>query len=411
MAGSGDVPALSGGAEPGFGRVVEAFVDNFRLRGDVGAGCVVYVDGTKVVDVWAGLADRRTRRPWVENTSAALFSCTKGVVSVCAHMLVQDGLLDLDVPVSTYWPEFAGEGKEGITTRQVLAHRAGLVAVDASFTRAEVCAWDPPVRALERQRPLWRPGTAHSYHPVTFGWLAGEVIRRITGLTPGAFLRSRITDPRRLELWIGLPESVRSAVAWIEPPLEEDGSDVYREIAEVQATDTAIRGMTMGEALPFPTENGVVTMNDPVLQAAEIPGVNGIATPRGLAGLYAACVSDLRGPRLLSPERVADAIVPQSWGQMFLGDPDLGQRWGAGFMISSPPIRPMLSEHSFGHDGAGGQLGFADDEYRVGFGYISNQMAPALDQRANELTRALGACLGAPEPSRRSDGGERAAWR
>jgi CubicO group peptidase (beta-lactamase class C family) len=317
-------------------------------------------------------------------------------------MLVQEGLLDLDVPMSTYWPEFGCEGKEDITMRQVLAHRAGLIALDASLTRAEVCAWGPPVRALERQRPLWEPGTAHSYHPVTFGWLAGEVIRRITGLTPGAFLRTRITDPRGLELWIGLPESARSTVAWIEPPLDEDDSDVYREIAEVQATATAIRGMTMGEALPFPTENGVVTMNDPGLQAAEIPGVNGMATPRGLAGLYAACVSDLRGPRLLTPERVADAVVPRSWGQMFLGDPDLGQRWGSGFMISSPPIRPMLSERSFGHDGAGGQLGFADDEYRVGFGYISNQMAPALDQRANELTRALGACLGAPEPRRRA---------
>ncbi len=396
---------MHGGAEPGFGPVVEAFADNFRLRGDVGAGCVVYVDGTKVVDVWAGVADRRTGRAWAEDTSGALFSCTKGVVSVCAHLLVQDGLLDLDVPVGTYWPEFACLGKEAITMRQVLAHQAGLVAVESVLSRAEVCAWEPPVRAIERTRPLWEPGTAHSYHPVTFGWLVGEVIRRITGLTPGAFFRARIGDPRALELWIGAPESARASVAWIEPPFEDDGSEVYREIAAVQLDETIVRGMTMGDALPFPAENGVVTMNDPALQAAEIPGVNGIATPRGLAGLYAACVSDVGGPRLLTPEVVADASRPQSWGRMFFGDPDLGQRWGSGFMISSPPIRPMLSASSFGHDGAGGQLGFADEEYRVGFGYVSNQMAPALDQRANVLTAALRACLGAPEPRRGTEGG------
>lgn len=404
-AGAVPVPVVNGGAAPGFGRVVDAFIDNFRVRGDVGAGCVVYVDGVKVVDVWAGVADRRTGRPWTERTPAGLFSCTKGVVSLCAHVLAQEGRLDLDVPVSAYWPEFGQAGKGGITTRQVLTHRAGLVAVDEPLTRAQVCAWDPPVRALERQRPLWEPGTAHSYHPVTFGWLVGEVIRRITGLKPGAYFRSRIGDPRGLDLWIGLPETERASVAWIEPPLADDGTDVYRDIAAVQATDAVVRAMTMGDALPFPTENGVVTMNDPMLQAAELPGVNGIATPRALAAMYAACVSDVGGPRLLTPESVAGAVVPRSWGQMVMGDPDLGQRWGTGFMISSPPIRPMVSDRSFGHDGAGGQLGFADEEYRVGFGYVSNQMAPALDQRANELTRALRECLGAPEPGRTPEEG------
>lgn len=395
-------PTLHGGVEPGFGPVADAFADNFRLRRDLGAGCVVFVDGVKVVDLWAGVADRRTGAPWAQDTAGALFSCTKGVVSVCVHLLVQDGVLDLDVPISTYWPQFTGHGKERTTLRHVLAHRAGLVAVDASLTREQVCAWDPPVRALERQRPLWEPGTAHSYHPVTFGWLAGEVVRRVTGRTPGTFLRERITGPRGLDLWIGIPESARRQLAWIEPPYDDDGSELYQDIAAVQASETVVRAMTMGEALPFPTENGVVTMNDPTLQAAELPGINGLATPRGLAGLYAACVSDVGGPRLLTSERIADAIAPQSWGQMFLGDPDLGQRWGTGFMISSPPIRPLLTARSFGHDGAGGQLGFADEDYRVGFGYVSNQMAPALDQRANELTSALRRCLGAPEPRRSS---------
>lgn len=397
--------SVGGGAEAGFGPVVDAFVDNFRERRDLGAGCTVYLGGRVVVDVWAGVADRRTGRPWKRDTAGVLFSCTKGVVAVCAHLLAQDGALDLDSPVSAYWPEFAGDGRDAITVRHVLAHRAGLPAVDANLTRAQVCAWDPPVHALEHQRPLWEPGTAHSYHPVTYGWLAGEVIRRVTGLTPGRFFRARIGDPRDLDLWIGLPESARDTVAWIEPPLPDADDEVSRDIAAVQATATVTQAMTMGEALPFPTDaDGIVTINDPALQRAELPGVNGIGTPRSLAALFAACVSDVDGPRLLTPATVEAAREPRSWGRMVLGDPDLGQRWGTGFMISSPPIRPMLSATSFGHDGAGGQLGFADEEYQVGFGYVSNQMGPALDQRANALTRALGECLGAREPVRGPSG-------
>lgn len=388
-----EVPALHGGAEPGFGQVVDTFVENFTERGDLGAGCAVYVDGRKVVDVWAGVADARTGRPWAEETAAVLFSCTKGVLALGVYLLVQEGRLELDVPVAEYWPEFGACGKEGITLRQVLAHQAGLPAVEADLARSEICAWEPPVLALERQRPLWEPGTAHSYHPLTIGWLVGEVIRRVTGWTPGRFLRETLADPLGLHLWIGLPESARPLVAWMEPPLPDEDTPLVRAVNAVQATSTVHQAMTFGDALPFPTENGVVTLNDPALQAAELPGANGIATPRSLARLYAGCVSDLGGRRLLTRESVADALTPQSWGQMLLGDPDLGQRWGTGFMLASPPSRPMLSDRSFGHDGAGGQLGFADDTYRVGFAYLSNQMGPVLDQRANELTSALLRCL------------------
>lgn len=392
---------IHGGAEPGFGRVAEAFLENFTDRGDLGAGCAVFVDGRKVVDLWAGVADGRTGRPWQEETASVLFSATKGIVALCAHLLVQDGSLDLDVPVVRYWPELAGDGREAITMRHILAHRAGLPAISAPLTRADICAWEPAVRALEHEVPMWEPGTAHSYHPVTYGWLAGEVIRRVTGLTPGAFFRQRLADPMGLHAWIGLPESARGLVAWIEPPPDEDDTPLARAVTKSQATPAMRATMSLGEALPFPTEHGVVTINSPELQAAELPGVNGIATPRSLARLYASCVSEIDGPRLLSPATVREACAEQSAGQMFLGDPDLGQRWGTGFMLSSPPSRPMLSAASFGHDGAGGQLGFADDEFGVGFGYVSNQMGPILDQRANELTRALCACLGITEPSRR----------
>jgi CubicO group peptidase (beta-lactamase class C family) len=386
---------IHGDADDGFGPVVDAFTGNFRDRGDLGAGCTVYRDGHKVVDLWAGVADARTGRAWQEDTAAVLFSCTKGILALCCYLLVQDGRLDLDVPVAHYWPSFAVDGKESITVRQVLAHRAGLPTIEADLSRAQLCAWDPAVRALEGQQPLWQPDTAHSYHPLTIGWLAGEVIRRITGRTPGRFLRETVGDPMDLHLWIGLPSSARDMVAWMEPPLPDEDSALIRKVAEVQATATVRQAMTVGEALPFPTENGIVTLNDAALQAAELPGVNGIATPRSLAHLYASCVSEAGGPRLLTPDSVADALVPQSWGQMVLGDPDLGQRWGTGFMLSSAPSRPMLGSGSFGHDGAGGQLGFADVTHRVGFAYLSNQMGPVFDQRANTLTSALARCLDA----------------
>ncbi|KUN53983.1 carboxylesterase [Streptomyces canus] len=394
-----EAPAIHGGAEPGFGRIVDVFRDNFRDRGDVGAGCTVYVDGQKVVDIWAGVADTRTGRAWDEHTAAVMFSCTKGILALCVYRLVEEGRLDLDVPLTTYWPEFAAAGKRTITMRHVLAHRAGLPALEADLARDEICAWDPAIRALEGQEPIWTPGTAHSYHPVTIGWITGEVIRRISGLTPGRFFRQTLVEPLGLDIWIGLPASARPTVAWMEPPLPDEDTPVTQAVAEVQATPVVRQAMSMGGAMPFPTENGIVTLNDPALQAAELPGVNGIGTPRSLARLYAGCVTEIAGPRTLSARSVTDALVPQSWGQMALGDPDLGQRWGTGFMLSSPPSRPMLSPHSFGHDGAGGQLGFADEGYGVGFAYLSNQMGPVLDQRANELTRALGDCLGARTPA------------
>ncbi|MBI4941776.1 MAG: beta-lactamase family protein [Actinobacteria bacterium] len=394
-----DLPEVHGGAEDGFGAVVDAFVDNFRLRGDRGAGCTVFVDGRAVVDVWAGEQDSRSSRPWQHGTAAALFSCSKGLLALIAYLLVQDGLLDLDRPVARYWPEFAAHGKDRVTVREVLAHRAGLPAVESPMTRDEVCAWFPAVQALEQQTPLWPPGSAHSYHPVTLGWLVGEVVRRVTGVLPGTFFSRRVASPRGLDVWIGVPWNARDAVAWMEAPLPDDDSAVVRRTAEVQSTAIVHRAMTMGSALPFPTDSGVVTLNDPQLQAAELPGINGFASAPSMARLYAGCVSDIDGPALLTPQSVEDALVPRSWGQMLLGDPDLGQRWGTGFMISSPPSRPMLGPRSFGHDGAGGQLAFADPDLGVGFAYLSCQMGPVIDHRANELTRALGRCLGTPEPS------------
>lgn len=386
---------VHGDVDHGFGHVMDVFESNFTERGDLGASCAVYVCGRPVVDIWAGIADARTGRAWTEDTAAVIFSCSKGILAICAYVLVEEGRLDLDAPVARYWPEFAQHGKEAITVRWLLSHRAGLPALDWDLTRPDVLAWEPVIRAVEAQSPLWPPGTAHSYHAMTYGWMIGEVIRRITGSLPGAYFRETLGDPRGLHTWIGLPASARGSVAWMEPPLPDQDSAAVQAIADFLASPVSLRGSSMSGAFGFPLDGaGVVAFNDPDIQAAEIPAANGISTARSLARLYAGCVSALAGrDRILSPSSIDDAVRVQSFGRQVFGPPDAGQRWGTGFMLNSPPARPMLGDRSFGHDGAGGQLAFADDEYGVGFAYLSDQMGGLVDERANELTAAVRRCL------------------
>ena len=391
-----DGRTVHGFADQDYGRVVAAFIANFVERHDLGAACAIYVDGRTVVDLWGGIADRRTGRPWEENTAAVIFSVSKGILAICAYVLAQQRRLDLDAPLARYWPEFAAHGKAVITVRQAMSHRAGIPCFDIDLTKEEVLAWDPVIRALEEQRPLFPPNAGHFYHAMTYGWLVGEVIRRITGLSPGAFFRTAIGDPLEVRAWIGLPDSARPDVAWMEAPLPDEDSDAAREAARLAATNDCVqRSVSLGKAFAFPADGDYVTFNDPAIQSAEIPGANGIATPRSLARLYAACLTDLGEGRLLTDSSIDDACVVLSAGPHLSGMPDDGSRWGTGFQLSSPPSQPMLGPRSFGHAGAGGQLAFADPEHGVGFAYLSNQMGGYGDARARELTLALRSALNA----------------
>ena len=194
-----------GFAASGWEAVAAAFADNFELHGELGAACCVYLDGRPVVDLWGGTADRRSGRPWDEDTVAVVFSTTKGATAICAHMLAERGELDLDAPVARYWPEFAAEGKGDLRVRWLLSHQAGLPVVDTPLSLEDACAWEPVIRALERQRPVWQPGTQQSYHAVTYGFLVGEVVRRATGRTLGRFFADEVATPLGLSAWIGLP--------------------------------------------------------------------------------------------------------------------------------------------------------------------------------------------------------------
>jgi CubicO group peptidase (beta-lactamase class C family) len=381
---------IQGFVDDGFGGMVDAFVANFVDRNDTGAACCVIVDGRVVVDLWGGVADARTGRAWSHDTAAVIFSCTKGVLALLAYRLVDGGRLDLDAPIARYWPEFAQADKAAITVRQAMSHRSGLAALDADLTAADVIAWTPVIRAIERQRPAHDAAAGHAYHPMTYGWIVGEVIRRVTGATPGAWLQATVADALGLHLGIGTPEAARATVAWMEPPLPDEDSDAARETARIAAADPAFdRGATLGGAYAFPSEGGYVTFNDPGLQAAELPGANGIASAHSLARLYSACVSDRWAPRLLSTRSIDDALRVQAAGRPLNGMPDDGARWGTGFQLASPPTQPMLGPTSFGHAGAGGQLAFADREAGLGFAWLGNQMGGFGDARARSLTEAL----------------------
>ncbi len=214
---------VGGNVEPGYEGVRDAFANNFEEHGEEGATYALYVDGAQVVDLWGGIRGD-TGAAYEGDTLQVVFSSTKGATAACAHLLAQRGLLDIDAPVVTYWPEFGQAGKEHIPVRWLLTHQAGLPTVDVTLTREEALAWEPVIHALEVQAPYWEPGVSHGYHALTYGHLVGEVVRRIDGRSLGAFFHDEIAEPLGLEFWIGLPEELEPRVAPMIPMSMGDGA-------------------------------------------------------------------------------------------------------------------------------------------------------------------------------------------
>lgn len=373
-------------AEPGWGRVVDAFRANFD-HGEVGAACCVYLDGRPVVDIWGGLADPRAGRAWDRDTIVIMFSCTKGVTAVCANQLIEAGRLDPDAPVATYWPEFAAEGKEDVTVRMALSHRAAVAAVDAHLTIDDLVAWHPVVAAIAAQPPNWEPGATHGYHSRTFGWIGGELIRRVTGQMPGAYIAEHLSQPLGLDLFLGVPEAEDHRVATLLPA---PGASALDEFAAADPTSLFARVMTGPSNLLHYDE----AWNTRPLRVAQMPSSNGHADARALARLYAACLAPVDGVRLLGDATLDRATEVEVTGN----DVVLGQPLTFGLGFSLPPtLPPSSSPRSFGHAGAGGSLGFADRDQGLGFGYVMNQMKLSLseeDQRALRLSEAAARCAG-----------------
>ncbi|MEV7013717.1 serine hydrolase domain-containing protein [Streptosporangium sp. NPDC051022] len=385
------MPEIGGSTAPGFEEVREAFAANLAGGQEVGAAVAVYLHGRKVVDLWGGIADPATGRRWERDTLQVVFSTTKGVTAACAHLLAQRGELDLDAPVAEYWPEFAANGKERVPVRWLLTHQAGLPAIDHPITPAEAIAWHPMVTALAAQRPLWEPGTAHGYHAHTYGWLVGEVVRRVTGRSLGTFLAEEIAAPLGLDLWIGLPKSEHHRASRIvAAPIDLDAlaridldtlPEPAREAMRAYADPTSLTMRAMTVVTPM------LNHDDPDEQAAEMPSTNGVCTARALARFYAALIGEVDGHRILSPGILAAATAEQVAGvDRVLRVP---VRLGTGFGLPTPDAF-WYSPTAFGFPGYGGSLGFADPANGLAFGYTMNHIREGVpDRRAADLLDAV----------------------
>ncbi|MBB5934340.1 serine hydrolase domain-containing protein [Streptomyces zagrosensis] len=387
---------INGEVAAGFEPVREAFEANLEEHRDIGAAVCVYQGGRPVVDLWGGIADLETSRPWERDTLQLVYSATKGATATAAHLLAQRGALDLDAPVATYWPEFAANGKADIPVRWLLSHQAGVVALDQPIPLAEALAWQPMVAALAAQRPQWTPGTAHGYHGRTFGWLVGEVIRRVSGRTPGRFFADEIAAPLALDFFIGLPASERDRVSrmtYRQP--EADLTTVPQEEIPEELRDQVAAWSdphSLSNRAFQVTDPANIDFNSPEVQAAELPSSNGIGTAHSLARMYAALISEVDGVRLLTPDALASAAKEQATGiDQVMVTPS---RFGSGFMLSTE-ANPMIGPTSFGHTGRGGSLGFADPEHGIAFGYAMNHIISGSDDvRATSLVDAVRRSLG-----------------
>ncbi|MFG2923620.1 serine hydrolase domain-containing protein [Streptomyces sp. NPDC048305] len=384
---------VRGTVAPGFEAVRDAFVRNFEQRGERGAAVALYHHGRKVVDLWAGTRDVDGSEPWAVDTVQIVRSAGKGIAAAVPLLLHQRGQVDLDAPVSTYWPEFKANGKERVLVRDLLAHRAGLAALDQPLTPKQATDQVSGPEAVAAQRPQWEPGTDHGYHAQTYSWLVGELVRRATGRTIGRWVAEEIARPLGLDFWFGLPEDEAHRIGRIgpvEPPPVEGGGALRtrpkRSVVEAYADPASLTRRAFGAIDPLPEEN------DPAYRAAELPASNGVATARGLARCYAAMIGEVDGQRLFAPATLTLARTEESAG------PDrvlvVSTRFGLGFMLHGPAA-PLLGPGSFGHPGRGGSLGFADPESGIALGYVTNglQKGVTADPRAQALVRAVRSAL------------------
>jgi CubicO group peptidase (beta-lactamase class C family) len=382
---------VGGFVAPGWEPVKAAFEQNFELGEELGASAAVYHRGAKVVDIWGGSFDVAGQRPYDDSTLQLVFSTTKGIVAIAVAMCVQRGLLDYDEKVATYWPEFAAHGKGGATVAQLLSHQCGLIAPNSAVTIADALDWKTITAMIAETEPDWPIGSGHGYHALTFGWLAGELIRRTDGRSPGQFVADEIAGPLGVELWIGLPDEMESRVSpIIGRPLNEDNPDPTIQAMLEMFLGPDTRG---GRALflngAFKVDN---VFNEREVHAAEIPAANGIGGAAALAKIYAATLAPVDGVRLLGDEvrdRARTTITPS-------GEPDLclvmPTTFGMGFMTHGM-FTPYAGPGSFGHSGAGGSNAFAQPERELAVAYAMNKMAAnlAADARAQRITNAAAA--------------------
>ena len=357
---------VHGECHPRFARVREVFQKNFESS-ELGAAVAVTLGGEPVVDLWGGHLDRERTREWERDTIVNVYSTTKGMTAICAHQLVEQGLLDLDAPVARYWPEFAAAGKESIPVRWLLSHQAGLPAVEKPLAEGANLDWDTMCAALAEQPPWWEPGTKHGYHALTYGYLVGELVRRVTGRSLGTYFREEIAEPLGLDFHIGFGPELDERVSDLYAPPRPDPQALPQEgpLADFMKQMLDPSTLTGAAFNNPPSREGQV--NSRAWRAAEIPAANGHGSARALARVYGVLATggEQDGVRVLEQESIERALEEQAFGpDAVLGG--MPMRFGLGFMLRHDfmPLGP--NPRTFGHPGAGGSIAFADASFRPG---------------------------------------------
>lgn len=391
---SGKDHAISGFVKPGFEAVREAFVENFEHREEIGAACCIYHRGEKVVDLWGGIRNQATGEPWEENTMVIVFSATKGMAGLAMALAQSRGLFDYDERVARYWPEFAQQGKDQITVRQLLAHQAGLFAFDELGDRSIIADPDRLATVLARQEPAWEPGTRQGYHAMTLGYYESELLRRVDPKhrTLGQYFQDEIATPLGLDFYIRLPEEIPNArLATIQQ--SHPASAIFKMpvglYLSALSPHSNIRRALEGSLLPLEQEH-IYARN------FEIPAGGGVGTARAIArayGVFATGGKELGLREETLRQLMAPPVVP------VLGFHDevlkVDTRFSLGFAKPGPEDL-FGSPSSFGHPGAGGAFGFADPETGIGYGYVPNRMDRYLsDPRDRALRMAMYRSIGA----------------
>jgi CubicO group peptidase (beta-lactamase class C family) len=365
---------IHGITDANFAKLKEALAANFADGLEHGAAVAVMVDGKLVVDIWAGHADKAKTKAWQRDTISNVWSSTKGVVAAAVAMLVEQGKLHYDKPIADVWPEFAAQGKEHITLDQTMSHTSGLNGLNTPLTPEQLYQWSPYVEALAAMKPNWRPGADCAYHALSYGHLAGEPIRRVTGMSVGQYITRHIAKPLGVEFFVGLPEAQDHRAAEM---IEGKGASGW--VDEVLASPYPQACMNPKPVATAP--------NDRAWRAAEIPGGNGHSDARSLATIY----GDIAGAKskLLSAQGRDEAVRPRFRG--LDSGFNLQTAFGAGFRIEDDMFGKRASKKTFGHSGWGGTTAFGDPEAKLGFAYVTNNMLgfDTLDPRRERLIEAV----------------------
>ena len=373
---------IHGECDPQFSKVKETFEKLYQEDREIGSCFAVYKDGNPLVNLWGGFQDKDKTKPWQKDNLVTVYSTTKGVAAFCIALAMEKGLLKYEEKVSTYWPEFASNGKEDITIGMLMSHQAGICSPE---TRNVEDYYNQSLMAekLAGMTPIWEPGTASGYHSMTFGWLTSELILRVTGKSLGTFFREEVGDQHEIDFFIGLPESEDHRVAELVP------FDIVRsensEQQQVELTDAQKSQRNSAGTLDI--------QNTKAWRQAEIPSANGQGNAGGLAKLYSLIVPEDNSLKLLKDDTVNQMTTMQIEGRDLVLAVQV--RWGVGFILNKHKIIYGPIEGAFGHSGYGGSCAFGDPENKIGVSYVMNRMLDNFnaDGRSIELINATYECL------------------